>query len=147
MSSWIAEVQVSTYHGCFMLGIVCWTFLVVVTCILTGNPEMVALERLWSCLKHLVYLTFGVHGIIKPLSLCFSHSMWLWFGGTVRVRKRTSHITVGMITFWCSLVTYMNLWKTILRSYLAKNPSLSLSLEKIQKRYQTNLFGCTVGLS
>lgn len=59
MPSRIAEVQVSTRHDSSTLGSVYWTCLFVVISILTGNPEVVALERLWSCLKRLAHLTFG----------------------------------------------------------------------------------------
>lgn len=47
MSSWVAEVQGSTYYGYSMLGTVSQTFLFVVTCILTGNLKVIALERPW----------------------------------------------------------------------------------------------------
>lgn len=46
MPSRIAEVQVSTCHDSSTLGTVHWIFLFVVIYILTGNPEVVALERL-----------------------------------------------------------------------------------------------------
>ena len=89
-----------------MLGTVYWTVLVVVACIVTGTPEVVALEAL------MVPAAPGSPDLrslsIKPPPLSTALGSGLW---RLRVGQRTSHIGVGMISFWCSSVTYMDFWK------------------------------------
>lgn len=108
MPSRIAEVQVSTCHDSSTLGSVYWTLLFVVISILTGNPEVVALERLWCAWSTWLTWLLELVNYASFSPLCLAHSTWMWFVVVPRVRKRASYFGVGMISFWWSYVTYMS---------------------------------------
>lgn len=69
--------------------------------------------------------------------LRLSHSTWVWFVVTRRVRKRTS---ASVLAWLPSSVLLSFTWISGKHGLekLIKNPSLSPPLEKVQKRYKTN---------
>lgn len=78
----------------------------------------------------------GAHSLSR-LCLCLSHSTWVWFVVTRRVRKRTS---ASVLAWFPSGVLLSFTWISGKHGLekLIKNLSLSLPLEKVQKRHKTN---------